>query len=142
MTRFKNILLIEDDEDDQLLFADAIQSLDFTMHLDIAGNGIEAFLKLGENEVLPDLIFLDINMPMMSGFEFLSEIKRIDRLANIPIVMFTTSNTPEHIKRSNDLGASAFLTKPANYEHLCSKLRSILTSEGITKKSKIGFDVM
>jgi CheY-like chemotaxis protein len=142
MTRFRNILLIEDDEDDQLLFADAIRSIDFTVHLDIASNGIEAFLKLGENELLPDLIFLDINMPMMSGFEFLTEIKRIDRLADIPIVMFTTSNSPEHIKLSYDLGASAFLTKPANYNHLYSKLKNILTSKPITKENKISFEVI
>lgn len=129
MTTFKTLLLVEDDVDDQLLFSDAIDAIDLDIKLSIANNGIEAFLRLQDDNLLPDVIFLDINMPMMSGFEFLSEIKRIDRLAHIPIVIFTTSNSPEQIKHSQQLGASAFLTKPANFDRLCDKLRNILASD-------------
>jgi CheY-like chemotaxis protein len=91
--------------------------------------------------VLPDIVFLDINMPMMSGFEFLSEIKRVDHLSHIPIVIFTTSNSPEQIKQSRELGASAFLTKPANFDDLCSKLRSILVPDLIAQQ-KVAFEVI
>lgn len=136
---YKTVLLVEDDEDDQLLFTDALENMHVNLKLDIAGSGDEAFNKLETAEELPDLIFLDINMPSMNGMEFLYEIKKNEHLSGIPVVIFTTSNNPDHIKQSKVLGASGYLVKPPNFDRLSSKLRNIFVSDLIDKRECVKF---
>lgn len=114
MINSKTILLVEDDEDDQFIFSDALDALNFDLKLNVAGSCSEAFQTLG-SKPLPDLIFLDINMPVMNGLEFLDEVKRIDHLAQIPVVILTTSDNPDLMKQTMDLGANGYIVKPANF---------------------------
>ncbi len=121
------IFLIDDDEDDLLIFKQAIGSINPLLHCDTATNGKIALDKLKANASLPHIIFLDLNMPIMNGFDFLGHVKREDRLSRIPVVIFTTSNNLIDQKRAKEYGAKFFLTKPADFLVLCNKLREILS---------------
>lgn len=114
---YKNILQIDDDIDDCEFFMEALQSVsnaDYTaMH-----NPVDALNKLIRNELKPDIIFLDLNMPIMSGFEFLTEIKNQKNIQNIPVVIFTTSQFEETKLKAKHFGAKDFISKPSDFNEL------------------------
>lgn len=126
MSKYRSIFLIDDDEDDQLLFDDALKRIDAGLKLFTAENGIEALKLLEPPQIFPDIIFLDLNMPVMNGFEFLGEFKKFEHLLPVPIVIFTTSSNPDHVLQTHALGARAFITKPASFPVLCHKLNAVL----------------
>jgi CheY-like chemotaxis protein len=127
MMRVETLLLVDDDIDDQQIFAEALETVNSSINLVVASNGLEALHKLNSPGFLkPDMIFLDLNMPMMNGKEFLEEIKKTDHLENIPVIIYTTSSRPEDREQSLSLGATEFLVKPINYRLLCEQLKSIL----------------
>jgi CheY-like chemotaxis protein len=126
------LLLVDDDIDDQQIFAEALQTIGPAIKLEVASNGLEALDKLNSPDALqPDMIFLDLNMPMMNGKEFLKELKNHDGLSQIPVIIYTTSSRPEDREQSLHLGATDFLVKPNNYRSLCEQL------SGIIEKSKV-----
>jgi len=118
--RHKKVLMVDDDADDQLLFANAMQEIDATMHYEIANNGIEALEKL--KTFVPDVIFLDLNMPMMNGMECLAALKKNKMLAQIPVIIFTTTNDKISIATAKEMGATAFFHKPIEFNRLREKL--------------------
>lgn len=124
----ERILLIDDDHDDQLFFLDAVRDIDATIVCEVANDGIEGMEKL-KHETLPDLIFLDLNMPYMNGFDFLLLIRKEQRYDDIPVIIFTTSSHQRDIETSRELGARAFLTKPNNFNELAKKLASLIQHE-------------
>jgi CheY-like chemotaxis protein len=124
----EKILLIDDDHDDQLFFLDAIRDIDATITCEVANDGIEGIEKL-KSETLPDLIFLDLNMPYMNGFDFLLLIRKEQRYDHIPVIIFTTSSHQRDIDTSRELGAKAFLTKPNNFNELAKKLAFLVKNE-------------
>ncbi len=86
------LFLIDDDLDDQFFFKEVIESINQTLHCDTATNGKIALDKLKVSASLPDIIFLDLNMPVINGFDFLIQIKKENALSKIPVCIFTTSN--------------------------------------------------
>src|SRR5688572_12982950 len=112
MRKLKSILLIEDDKDDQFFFIEALNEIGNANIFDIVNNGKEALSKLEKSVILPDLIFTDINMPVMNGLECLSEIMRSPRLRNIPVVILSTDTGTIELVRI--LGAKAFIKKPVD----------------------------
>ena len=124
-----NILLIDDDEDDQLFFIDAIQSICPTLSCETALNGQIALDNLKINIALPDIIFLDLNMPVMNGFEFLVHINKEDKLNKIPVGIFSTSGNMREKELAKELGARFFLTKPNDFQDLRKKLQQILLAD-------------
>jgi|SRR6476660_4475251 len=120
-----NILLVDDDADDQLFFLDAVSAIDKSVHCDIACNGLEAMMRLNSAS-LPGVIFLDLNMPKMNGFECLQQIKTSETLKEIPVIIFTTTNNPKEAERSRSLGAAQFLTKTTDFRKLKLQLGEIL----------------
>jgi len=125
MIQHTKIMLIDDDADDQLIFKEALKDSVGILECTTANNGIEALSKLRSEELLPSLIFLDLNMPMMNGLECLELIKNEDRIKQIPVIIFSTSNSPEDRNQSKKLGADMFLTKVSDFKSLKTKLRNI-----------------
>jgi CheY-like chemotaxis protein len=123
------IFLIDDDEDDQLLFKDAIEIINPSLQCDTATNGKIALDKLKVTTALPDIIFLDINMPVMNAFEFLIQIKKENSLSKIPVGIFTTSNILRDKELAKKFGAQFFLTKPNDFHLLRKKLQQILSAD-------------
>src|SRR6185369_17886102 len=100
------IILAEDDEDDCYFFKKAFFELPFSLDLHIVPNGVKLIEYLNNQFiVLPQLILLDLNMPLMNGFECLTVMKQNDRLKPIPVIIYSTSGNKEDIDRSFNLGA-------------------------------------
>ena len=127
--KHKTILLVDDDEDDQLIFKDAIKETSSEIECLTAANGRDAFLQLEKASSTPSLIFLDLNMPVMNGFEFLERLKESDGFKKIPVVIYTTSDSPSDKKNTMNTGAVLFFTKTADFKLLKLKLREILQKE-------------
>lgn len=126
----RSIFLIDDDIDDQELFRDALNLIDKSIKLDIAGDGLDAILKLGaENYPTPDLIFLDLNMPRMDGLTFLAEYRQHLPNCSSPVIMFSTTSNPEHRDQALALGAVTFVKKHNSFRSLCDDLREIIHSK-------------
>jgi len=125
MKKAKRILLVDDDADDQLFFRDAINEVHELLDCEIANNGLEAINQIATPPP-PDLIFLDLNMPVMNGYQCLEILKKEDRYKHIPVIIFTTSNNMHDINRAREMGANLFFTKPTNFTTLCTKLDKIL----------------
>lgn len=122
----KHFLLIDDDADDRFLFGNALKIIDPQIVYYTAEHGKDAFKVLAEKEhFLPDIIFLDINMAEMDGWECLTLLKKDERYKNIPVIMYSTSNHEKDIKLAFELGAICFCTKPEDYDHLITILTYI-----------------
>jgi CheY-like chemotaxis protein len=122
------ILLVDDDADDQLLFLDAIHAIDQSLECDVANNGLEAISQLSEMPSSPGVIFLDLNMPKMNGYECLEKIKSSTTFSQIPVIIFTTTTNPKEAERTRNMGASRFLTKTSDFKKLKSQLNEILAA--------------
>jgi CheY-like chemotaxis protein len=140
-----HILLADDDKDDRFLFREALSELPFHTQLETVHDGEQLMNYLHENQGhLPDVLFLDLNMPKKNGFECLTEIKTTDGLMELPVVMFSTSYPRDAhyesdiIKTLRSIGANEYLRKPAGFAELKQAIHSILAKleESIADKAK------
>ncbi|RZJ65943.1 MAG: response regulator [Flavobacterium sp.] len=122
----KQCFFIDDDADDQDFFCDAAHTIDSTIQCTFANNGIEAMSRLSDENFSPDVIFIDMNMPMMGGRETLEEIRKINRLNKTAIYVYSTGVAPNVAEEMLALGATEFLTKPSNMTDLQQLLEKIL----------------
>lgn len=129
MEHKKIFLLIDDDIDDRDFFIEAVMDIDPSAECLVANDGKEALDKL-RNEInpLPDVILLDMNMPGMDGKTCLAELKKDHRLKDIPVIMFTTSDSQNDIDVTRELGAAYFLTKPSDFQKLRKEIIYIMNS--------------
>ena len=126
MNKATSFLLVDDDLDDTSLFGEILGEVSPFVALHSALNGQEALnLLRSGNTKLPDVIFLDLNMPRMDGKQCLYELKKDDTLKQIPVIMFTTSSQSKDIEQTMQSGAVCFITKPANIKELKIILSSI-----------------
>lgn len=114
------ILLVDDSPDDNHYHQIVINEMDITNSIQVSNNGLEAieFLKK-EKQIIPELIFLDINMPKMNGWEFLEIYKdlEITQKAKIIVMMLSTSTNPDDIKKAKEIEeVTGFQTKPMTRE--------------------------
>ncbi|MDR6570205.1 Response regulator receiver domain-containing protein [Chitinophaga ginsengisegetis] len=123
--KYTSVLLIDDDIDDRMIFGEVLKELAPDIIYHEAINGEDALFKLNNN-LVPDLIFLDLNMPRIDGKQFLAEIQQQDHLKHIPIVIYTTSSHESDKKETRELGASYFLTKPNSLHELTHILVDLL----------------
>ncbi|WP_404419361.1 response regulator [Marinospirillum sp.] len=124
------ILLVEDDSADAHLTRMAFQEGRIAVDLQHVENGEEALAYLlkedgYQDKPQPDLILLDLNMPRMDGREFLREIKKIDKLRIIPIVVLTTSDAESDIYASYDQGAAGFIVKPVSVDDFIHQIQKL-----------------
>lgn len=129
---FKTLFLIDDDADDQEIFSAALNEVNPSIICYTAINGYDALNQLQTKVVVPDLIFLDLNMPRMDGMQFLKAIKQNESLAAIPVIVYSTSANPKDKKETNSLGAIKFITKKEQFCDLCNLLKSILNSTSLS----------
>jgi CheY-like chemotaxis protein len=126
----KICLLIDDDMDDQEFFTLALDQLDESFQCETAQNGHDALTMLrNKKAMLPDYIFLDLNMPRMNGLECLKEIKKISHLNHIPVIIYSTSSLKTDIFETRKHGAAAFITKPYSLIDLTETLRNFFRTQ-------------
>lgn len=110
-----SIMLADDDNDDCFFFNEALNELAISVKLLIVNNGDDLLQTLHNVPALPDIIFIDMNMPKKNGIESLTEIKNSERLSHIPVVIYSTSYQPEVISQLYAKGASRFICKPPEF---------------------------
>ena len=118
-----NLLLADDDEDDCNFFKEALEDLSFNTKLTTVNDGVNLMNFLTSNPVsLPDILFLDLNMPRKNGYECLSEIKYNEKLSQLPVIIFSTSFDKEVVNSIYQKGAHYYIQKPGEY----SKLKKVI----------------
>lgn len=128
-----SILMAEDDPDDRLLLIDAVDEAELHLDIEFVGDGIELLDRLRRAEPgdlddgpsLPNLILLDLNMPRMDGREALEKLKADPNFRHIPVVIFTTSQSPDDRGLVETLGAAGFMTKPSSFQDLVALVRRL-----------------
>ncbi len=119
------IILADDDADDRLLLQEAFDENKLPCQLSFVEDGVELIKYLDKAENLPFLILLDINMPRKDGKQILSELRTNDKWKHLPVVMFTTSKSPQDIKTCYELGANSYIIKPTSFEKLVEVVNAV-----------------
>lgn len=113
------LLIVDDDADDRQLFIGAVKDFDEHIECVSAKDGKEALALLNDFATsLPDFIFLDLRMPRFNGKKCLIEIKKSERLKEIPVIIYSTSRELEESKELKEMGAVHFISKPSNPEEV------------------------
>ena len=138
-----NILLADDDIDDCVFFKEALAELNISTKLTAVHDG-EKLMKLltSKTNVLPHILFLDLNMPRKNGFECLSEIKENEKLKGLPVAVFSTSYEQEVVNLLYKNGAQYFIRKPAEFTQFKKIILHTLTlimQENISQPKKEDF---
>jgi CheY-like chemotaxis protein len=123
------IFLADDDEDDCILFHDALEECCTNYKLVIARNGQHLMDLLKQSNQTPDLLFLDLNMPLKNGFECLGEIKQDLELQHIPVIIFSTTAQENAIDETFKAGAHLYICKPNDFRKLREVIEKILSLE-------------
>jgi len=123
----RQLLYIDDDEDDQEIFQMAVTEINDSINCIAANSASEALQKLINAEWKPEIIFLDLNMPVMDGQEFLQEVRKRNELRNIPVIIWSTTSHPSMIQLLKEMGAHDFITKPDSYPQIVTVLASLLS---------------
>lgn len=122
-----SILLIEDDDDDAYLFLEILNDLDYEGQFHHARNGLDAIKQLNlMKPEKPDIVFTDLNMPIMSGWEFLKQIKTYLNLKDIPVFVLSTASDLETRRRAIEMGASDFYTKPPSLKAMKNIVEKVI----------------
>lgn len=122
-----NIMIADDDEDDCIFFADALGELSLSITLTCFSNGAELMgvLSTGNFQSMPDILFLDLNMPLKNGMECLVDIRNVKTFDELPIIIFSTSSQKEAIDAAYKNGATFYLKKPDSFKKLKDALEMI-----------------
>lgn len=123
-----NLLLADDDKDDCLLFKDALDELSLSVSFKEVNDGEQLMKELTTNDALPDVLFLDLNMPRKNGFECLEEIRLNERFNNVPIIIISTSLDPDIVNSLYKNGAQHYIRKPSKYSKLKEVIQNALFS--------------
>lgn len=127
LLKYLKILLIEDDAIEVMKFKRVLSNLGLNYTIIEANNGEEALNLLNIKDQIPNLILLDLNMPRIDGIEFLSNLKKNDKLKHIPAVVLTTSNNFKDLKKCYEIGIAGYILKPLKYEEYRTKIENLLT---------------
>jgi len=124
------ILLADDDADDRMFFEDAIHELKLNLDFRTVKDGMELMDYLhGSGIILPQILFLDLNMPFKNGFQCLDEIRSTKAFDDMFIILYSTTARPSDIDAAFEKGASMFIQKPNSYSDLKQILRKVFTTD-------------
>lgn len=122
-----NIALADDDDDDRMIFGEAIEELAIKTKLSLFKDGQELMDYLNStNDVLPNLVFLDLNMPIKNGMQCLHEIRQNPALKNLIIAIYSTSSSDKDIEATFVKGANIYINKPTNFNTLRNVIEKVL----------------
>jgi CheY-like chemotaxis protein len=138
----RKFLLVDDDADDASLFCEALTRIAPVIECHTVENGLKLFEWLSTLDAdKPDIIFLDINMPLMNGWECLQKLKDTSNFKNIPTIMYSTSSAKKDVDKAYSLGAQLFVTKPDDFSELSKFLQVVATSSADSLPSQLkGFN--
>lgn len=132
-----NVLLADDDPDDCLFFKEALISTVFTTNLATVPDGEYLMdMLLGGANLMPDVLFLDLNMPRKNGFECLSEIRSSAKLESLPVIVFSTSFEQEVVNLLYQNGATYFIRKPSEFSQFKKIIQQAIMLIANKKESK------
>ena len=126
MNKSLNILLIEDDAIELMKFNRVMSSLNMKHKITEANNGEEAIAVLKIKEIIPDIIILDLNMPKVSGIEFLEILKKDAYLKYIPAIILTTSNNHKDVMECYRIGIAGYILKPLKYDDYVDRIKRLI----------------
>jgi len=122
------ILLADDDEEDRLFFKEAFEMIKIKTVVKTVNDGIELMNHLTKNgNLLPHILFLDLNMPRKSGMECLVDIKNLDHLKDMAIAIYSTSASDQDIEDAFVKGANVYIKKPNDFGTLKNLLEEVIT---------------
>lgn len=123
-----NIVLADDDEDDRALFQLASSQIKVPHNLKMLKNGVDVITYIRDSStILPDILFLDLNMPNKNGLEVLTEIKKDPGLKGITVVIYSTSSSERDIDATFLAGANVYINKPNDFETLKNIIKKVIT---------------
>lgn len=134
-----SILLADDNKSEHIFFAHSLRFIDPNIKLHSVSGGQALMTYLHDASVLPDILFLDVNMPVKNGKQCLSEIRANKRYDSMPIVMYSTSDAQSDTDETFRLGADLYVRKPVEIDDLVILLRSVLSvyqKQGIKHSSR------
>jgi CheY-like chemotaxis protein len=122
------ILIADDDEDDRIFFRDALQEIKVSTNLTLVDDGSQlmTYLNNPDNRV-PDVLFLDLNMPVLNGMNCLIEIRKNSRLKDLAVAIYSTSSSEENIEEAFVQGANIYIKKPNDFSALKIILEHVIT---------------
>ena len=131
----KKFLLADDDPDDADFFCEALDEIDDSIKCIWAKSGADLVRQIQNNRLeFPEIIFLDINMPEMDGWETLMFLKKHPKLQNVPVIMYSTSSARRDAQKALELGALCFFEKPANYLLLKIFLELVTSTSSLNRE--------
>lgn len=128
MTYLNPIVLAEDDDDDCMFFESAVQEMSAGLQLIRYADGMTLMSEI-DNVQNPGILFLDINMPKVNGLQCLVELRKQTRYRDLPIIIFSTSASPDQIARLYHAGANGFIVKPNDFNHWKSIIEKSITTD-------------
>ncbi|CAD0006747.1 response regulator [Flavobacterium chungangense] len=136
------VLLTDDDDDDREFFGEAIEDLHLNHPVEFCKNGVELLERLyDKNTNIPDIIFLDLNMPQLSGFETLQKIREDDMFKNIPVIaIYSTSATLDGVKSTFGLGANVYIVKPISFFDLKKIITKVIETDWKEKSTETSIE--
>lgn len=124
----KPLRIILDDEDDRMLFKEVINDLKENIEVVMFENGDDLMSALKHpGASLPDFIFLDLNMPLKNGHECLRELRSLDSLSSVPVVIYSTTSNKEQIDKTYTEGANLYIRKPTSFKALKEMAENVFT---------------
>ncbi len=125
---YLSVFLADDDEDDRMFFVDAFANLKLKTKVETFEDGEDLMFHLNNSStILPNILFLDLNMPRKSGIECLQEIKKNSKFNDVSIAIYSTSASEEDIEKTFILGANIYIKKPDNFKTLKKALSDVVT---------------
>lgn len=123
---YRHILIIDDDPEDIEIFSEAVNSFNENITIQTSTDALLALEDLKKAEKLPDLIFLDLQMPRLTGKDFLQQLNENNTLQNIPVIVLSGQSDILVKDTYQKIGAQDYICKPNSYAELIEQLHKIL----------------